>query len=165
MAAWITAAAMIGSPAGERFLSGQYAWQSKRRGIALLSLLGTAAIFLAGGKLIEEDSFRIPAWENRTGLEHVAARIKNLASQQNRRPIIYVYAEPALYFHLRAEGLEAVAPVADLQFAMRPAASPTLLAAGPHAEQSEAFQQQWRQRRSGLNRSAISAIGPAIWCS
>ncbi len=141
-------------PRRARLLSGQYDWQAKRWSIALTGLVAVAGIFSAGMNAIQNDGFRVPAWQDRTGLEHIAARIENLDSRQNRPPLIYVYAEPALFFHLRAEGLEAVAPVADLQFAEMPAEWPTFLVVGPHAERSEAFQRQWRDTSDRFERIA-----------
>jgi hypothetical protein len=75
------------------------------------------------------------AWEDRTGLKAIAPRIledvQRLARDlpQSRHPeidaVIYVYAEPALYFQL-----EAAADSTALRYVAHPAGNPGLLADG-----------------------------------
>lgn len=92
------------------------------------------------------------AWQDRGGLGQVAASILRDARStvaglgSSGRPevdaVFYVYAEPALFFHLQA-----AAPTAELQFVASPATSlelhepaevPVFLMIGPHAQREGA---------------------------
>lgn len=146
MAAWIAFAAMLGSSFTQNVVLGQAAWQSNRTGTACLLLMGMASISAFAGKFVM-DPPRAPAmWEDRTGLESIARDIRQmLQSRFDDKALIYVYAEPALFFHLKASQLELVAPVADLGFKNQSAPIPVLLAVGPHAERSESFQSEFQK--------------------
>lgn len=144
--AWLTAAAMLVSPPFQKLLAGKWGWQSKPLGdvawvlLAVLGLSGSGMRIAAGG-----DS---PSpWQERTGLERIAGRIDNVISQKFAgRAVVYVYAEPALFYHLEAKGVSAV-PVANLPVSERQASIPLLLVVGPHAERSPAFQREWQSGR------------------
>jgi dolichyl-phosphate-mannose-protein mannosyltransferase len=81
---------------------------------------------------------------DRRGLERVATGIRSALARDEARGI-YVYAEPALYFQLRAAGEEYVAPV---QAPPREAATidgkaiATFLVVGPHGQRDPQFQEQ-----------------------
>ncbi|MGH7129924.1 MAG: hypothetical protein ACREIV_15240 [Planctomycetaceae bacterium] len=86
---------------------------------------------------------RIPAWQDRTGLERIAADIA--ARVDPERGVVLVYSEPALYFHLRTEGVAAV-PIGGLDFGRPEASSESIdvyLVAGPHAHREEDFTRNW----------------------
>lgn len=61
--------------------------------------------------------------------------------------VIYVYAEPGLFFHLPADGL-AVQPAGNLNFVDIAATRklPTFLVTGPHAQRSQAFTDEFAKR-------------------
>ena len=148
IAAWMMSSAMLGSRTGQDILFGRRPWQAGHDAIpAIVSLLGVAFLLGWAANLAAE-GIRLPAaWEDRTGLEQSAEKIADqLESQYQNQAIVYVYAEPALFYHLRAKGLPMVAPVADLGFADRPSAVPTLLAVGPHARRSPEFQAEFQKR-------------------
>ncbi len=146
MAAWITAAAMIGSAFGRSLAFGQEPWQSTRMGTACLMLLGLSSVLVIVGKFLV-DSPRPPAmWDDRTGLESIAKQIHQVVlTRYSGEAVVYVYAEPGLFFHLKAGQLQSVGPVADLGFADQPDPFPILLAAGPHAQRSESFQIEFQK--------------------
>lgn len=71
------------------------------------------------------------------------------ARRATRKPdcVVYVYAEPAVFFHL--SGATAAGPVGDLEFASPTAPRmpmPVYLVVGPHARRSERFAEQWTAR-------------------
>lgn len=61
--------------------------------------------------------------------------------------VVYVYAEPGLFFHLPADGL-AVQPAGNLSFVDIEATRrlPTFLVTGPHAQRSKAFADEFTKR-------------------
>jgi hypothetical protein len=90
------------------------------------------------------------AWQARTGLRTAAEKIVHDVASPVRggeSTIVFVYAEPALVFHLNAVQLGAknravVAPVGDLDFGEIPLENRVFLAAGLHAGQSADFHNQ-----------------------
>ncbi|MCA9032853.1 MAG: hypothetical protein KDA66_18695, partial [Planctomycetaceae bacterium] len=93
-----------------------------------------------------------PAWERRTGLQEAAAEIqehleKHLeATRRSTLPnidcVLYVYAEPGIYYHLSADGGGSVSymtqPAGNLSLVESGATDkrvPALLITGPHAHQ------------------------------
>jgi len=96
------------------------------------------------------------AWQSRDGLRVVAnqvlADVERIAEQEGQqdmhgiRFILYVYAEPALYYHLSAADVVAQ-PVGNLDFIhpnAPPRILPTFLVSGPHAHRSPEFEEQMR---------------------
>lgn len=146
LAAWITSAAMLGSPVVQRLAFGQRPWQSSRKGTACLCLMALVSVSAFLGKMMAAPPSPPAMWEDRPGLESIAHAIhQEVITRYGGEALIYVYAEPALFFHLKAGQLDLVAPVADLGFAGQPAPVPVLLAVGPHAERSEDFQSEFQQ--------------------
>ena len=97
-------------------------------------------------------TWRFHGWDRRDGLRMIApdiVRLVNTAAQndgfQADQAVIYVYAEPGLFYHLKADGFQLCAPAGNLDF-MTPAPNaipyPTFLVAGPHADRSETFHSQ-----------------------
>lgn len=93
---------------------------------------------------------------NRTGLARATDEMRSAmiddARSLTRKPdcVAYVYAEPAVFFHLSAK-YTATSPVGDLEFAAptaRRLPMPTYLVVGPHARRSDRFAQQWVARGS-----------------
>lgn len=103
----------------------------------LLATAISAAIFLPRPQLSLATS--------RLALQTIAHKIHE-GADQNLPRVIYTYAEPALFFQLRAVGEEVVAPVQDIPAAATIVAGqsiPTFLLTGPHTEQDPQFRQQW----------------------
>ena len=107
----------------------------------------------------------LPAWQARTGLQRIAVRmqadLERLAAEAGRpadETIVYVYGEPALFYQLRALGLQLVAPVQGIPTrgdGSREAVGIVVLATGPHAHRSPQFARQWSD--AGGNFSAFTA--------
>ena len=115
-----------------------------------VSLVGRIAPLTAKG---------IPAWQPRTGLSEIAAETIHAIladagpSAASDRVVIYVYAEPALLYHLNARGIVYCGPVSNMGFLVpRPNRPPypTYLVTGPHAEQTAGFDEQLEAARSQL---------------
>jgi 4-amino-4-deoxy-L-arabinose transferase-like glycosyltransferase len=95
------------------------------------------------------------AWQPRSGIRTAAEKILQDVSapaDSSEARIIFVYAEPALVFHLNAAQLDAenrnvVAPLADLEFGEIPPHAQVFLAHGLHAEQSADFLAQMNKIR------------------
>lgn len=95
----------------------------------------------------------VAGWQSRNGLSELAPQIQStIRTASGRhlggtRAVLYVYAEPGLFFHLPAEGL-AVQPAGNLSFVDIEATRklPTFLVTGPHAHRSRAFADEFAQR-------------------
>ncbi|MCA9072146.1 MAG: hypothetical protein KDA84_24630, partial [Planctomycetaceae bacterium] len=150
VAAWIASAAVLTSPPIQNLLSGQASWQPKPLGRGVLVALLLVTVSGVTIRIFTNQNPFFP-WQDRTGLERVATRIQTLVTQKvGRESVIYVYAEPGLFYHLarvrRDDGY--AGPVANLQFSERPASIPVLLVVGPHAQRSPAFQKEWEMVQS-----------------
>jgi 4-amino-4-deoxy-L-arabinose transferase-like glycosyltransferase len=123
-----------------------------RRGIAATCLVVFAGVVAWWLPRVAESP--VPAWQPRVGLKEMAPdivlQVRNQAEANGLNPDdvpLYVYGEPALFFHCRRYGLPLVAPVADPQAALagsRETGHPSLLATGPHAHHSPEFQREWK---------------------
>ena len=127
-----------------------------RKVAILLSLL--LLIASIGLEFVEvpkpRDARLVSGWQSRTALADIAQQIQIAAHQAvvergvqmvgGKRAVLYVFAEPGLFFHLPADDL-ALAPVGNLDFAKvnAPATGlPTFLVTGPHAHRSPSFNAQ-----------------------
>jgi 4-amino-4-deoxy-L-arabinose transferase-like glycosyltransferase len=146
VAVWLGIGAAIGRLA-ERGKTGERATDARIAGACIAA--GVVAMFAAIGMGIAD--FQAgegsSAWQPHTGLESVAAEIvKDLApaAADDATPVVFVYAEPALLFHLNAAQFGAanqvaVAPAGTLDFGEVPLGAAVYLAAGFHAFQSAEF--------------------------
>ena len=103
------------------------------------------------------DSFIFRCWETRSQFREIARDVTgdaltvvqagNQKPIQNTQAVLYVYAEPGLFFHLSADGL-AVQPAGNLNFVDIEATRklPTFLVTGPHAQRSQAFADEFAKR-------------------
>ena len=100
------------------------------------------------------DARWVAGWQLRTALADLAPQVQGavrrvIAASGSRdvggkRAVLYVFAEPGLFFHLSADDL-GVAPAGSLDFLKPDAPStglPTFLVSGPHAHRSAAFEEQ-----------------------
>ena len=156
MSAWLGTAAAIG------WLSRWQLQGSESRAVRPGNRGASAVLFLISGCVLiwslgRVASKGVPGWQDRTGLESIAGQVigdaRGSSTQQQRQPdqmVIYVYAEPALIYHLSV-GRILARPVGDLKFvrpnALRPTIS-TFLVTGPHAHRSKTFSKQWNQNRN-----------------
>jgi len=153
ISAWIAAAALLASPAFQKALAGEYSWQiAPNAHLTLISvfLVGAAGIFFA----LSKKTIHFPAYDSRTGIETVAGEIHELVRRKfGGRAVVYVYAEPSLFYHLRAQGLSAV-PIAFIPESSDSASVPVLFAFGPHARRSDVFLKEWDSRGTDLEAIA-----------
>ena len=103
------------------------------------------------------DSFLFRCWETRSQFREIArdvtgdalkaAQAANQKPIQNTQAVLYVYAEPGLFFHLPSDGL-AVQPAGNLNFLDIEATRklPTFLVTGPHSQRSIAFANEFARR-------------------
>ncbi len=122
----------------------------------VVAVLMCSAIWTIKGPL-SSDAFQFRCWEPRnqfrqiardvTGEALKAAQAGNQKAIQNTHAVLYVYAEPGLFFHLPADGL-AVQPAGNLSFVNIEATRklPTFLITGPHAHRSPAFADEFAKR-------------------
>jgi 4-amino-4-deoxy-L-arabinose transferase-like glycosyltransferase len=99
------------------------------------------------------------AWQSRAQWESIseqivsqvetrATRIRNDPSQA----IVFVYGEPALFFHLNAVGSQAFIPAGNLEFVETADPSiPTFLVAGPHADRTPDFVEEVSHRDENMS--------------
>ncbi len=94
------------------------------------------------------------AWQDRRGMARLAAAIKDDVERRlDERGVsrgadfvLDVYGEPSLYFQLRSQGVDLALPVSSLRFAQPDAPVPeypTFLIAGPHADATPQFADQF----------------------
>lgn len=102
--------------------------------------------------------------EPRTNIRDTARYLVEGPLRQQPEPIVYVYGEPALYYHLKAAGLSLVAPVSHLRFAdpetPRPEV-PIYLVVGPHALADQRFEQQFQATRKQWERIDDKLLCPS----
>ncbi len=92
---------------------------------------------------------RVTAWQPRNGLALISQEmLSDLRAITGSDSILYVYAEPGLFFNLQAQGHALTGPVADFQFlnSLSPQI-PVYLITGPHASTDSNFQQKFEQVR------------------
>tara|TARA_R100001132_G_C3275859_1_gene100185 strand:- start:13594 stop:15414 length:1821 start_codon:yes stop_codon:yes gene_type:complete len=150
MAAWLGTAACAG-------------WWEQRAGGSLFEMLHstsredqtpirtTPAVGVVVVVVLLVVSFKpwtLVAWQSRDDLEAIAQNIlADLRSESDIRSeeaILYTYAEPALFYYLKAQGHPLTGPVADLEFLNSiTAQNPAYLIVGPHAAADPNFQKQF----------------------
>jgi hypothetical protein len=162
MSAWLGTAALIGWAVRNamRAATNPANAGGTMTGRGLTALLIVAAFAVSAWLIVQRFPARIVGWQDRTGIERIAAQIVEetsglTAARGDVRAglpaaIIYVYAEPALFFHLSAMAPDRIAagPVTNLDFVHPRANSvqvPTYLVAGPHAEHTAGFGRQWEE--------------------
>ena len=125
--------------------------------------LAVSAVLLAGAvSNPDQQGFVRPltGWPRRDSMATIAKRIAADASAYSRDKVapgrdsfgLWVYGEPALFYHLRAGGIEAL-PIAhlDVDETAEDASLPAIyLVAGPHAERSAIFRKQFAARKNDL---------------
>ncbi len=120
------------------------------------ALLGLMVCLLICGVwwYLPADSLRQRSWTSRTAFASMTADIRGdvrtaaaSAKFGGTQAVLYVYAEPGLFFHLPADGL-AVQPAGNLNFVDIEATRrlPTFLVIGPHAHRSKAFADEFAKR-------------------
>ncbi|QDT95333.1 glycosyltransferase family 39 protein [Gimesia aquarii] len=94
----------------------------------------------------------VVAWQPRNGLakvsQNVLTDIRAETGAGVSDSILYIYAEPGLFFNLKAQGHSLTGPVADFEFLNSlPNSMPVYLLTGPHAAADADFQKKFQQVR------------------
>ncbi len=143
---WLRLSAFIGGACHERDTA-------RRLQVQIFGVMTFLMLFLFTPPVWRK--MKTPAWQQRTSLIAIADQIQNVVRQRNvldqqpaeiggKRAVLYVFAEPGLFFHLPADDL-GVAAAGSLDFLKPDARStglPTFLVTGPHAHRSAAFEEQ-----------------------
>lgn len=108
----------------------------------------------------------VAAWQPRTGLAAISRQLLTDLQQDNSNAgdaILYTFAEPGLFFNLKAQGHQLTGPVADFQFLNSlPPQVPVYLIAGPHADRDPAFLKQLDQHRERLDQVHSYEYQPSL---
>lgn len=99
--------------------------------------------------------WRVAAWKPRNSLAVISERVisdiiaaSRTAQMDRSNFILYIYAEPGLFFNVKAHGHQLTGPVADFQFLNSlPPHVPVYLMVGPHAATDADFQKKFHQVR------------------
>ncbi len=135
----------------------------RKVGALMWLVIMSVSVSLAGlDSPLPRSAFWVFGWQPRTALADLAPQIQNAIRQEvatsggreigGKRAIVYVFAEPGLYFHLPADDL-AIAPVGNLGFANpgTPSANlPTFLLAGPQAERNQDFADEFAKHAASI---------------
>jgi 4-amino-4-deoxy-L-arabinose transferase-like glycosyltransferase len=137
-------------------------------------VIGAAVLLIAAAVWITGAELPVVWREDRRGLEHAAVRMKSAVMAPDSRmardtpQVVYVYAEPALLFHLRSVGIPFVVPVDRVALEAARVGSqpvPTFLAFGLHAQSDPQFQSQFARAAPQLVRVGRYAYSPSslVW--
>ena len=152
---WLLRTGLRNEEPGSAIEARQSSWRLSWVWTAML--VGIVALSLVPGHDLTAKA--VPGWQPRTSLAAIAGRIAEDVGREhsgNTGPvganvIVYVYGEPGLFFHLRAQGLQLVGPISDLRFAEAGSEAPprpTYLATGPQAHRrSPTFAEQFARCR------------------
>ena len=117
------------------------------------SLLSLAVIILFAISLVVNPDARgrFAAWQDQTQMAQAAKQIratihKNTSPEHSASPVVYTYAEPALFYQLSALSVSSQ-PIDSLAFAHHtpPSATQVFLVWGPQAAGSQPFAAEWGQ--------------------
>ncbi|MCH9725194.1 MAG: glycosyltransferase family 39 protein [Planctomycetes bacterium] len=109
----------------------------------------------------------VAAWKPRNGLAVVSQQVlSDIQAEPVSSPseyILYTYAEPGLFFNLKAQGHQLTAPVADFQFLESlPSQVPVYLITGPHATRDPDFQKKFDQVRDHFELVKTYEYSPSL---
>ncbi len=177
LASWLAAGAAASSVAGR--VKGGSSWTQLRSWLGRPAPAGgllVASVLLLATAAPRLNAHGVAAWQDRTQYRQLAQQVVERARRFRRRAVapgavgdaavefvFYVYAEPALFFHLSVLNVVAQ-PVSDLDFAspsVEPLPVPVYLVAGPHALRSQRFAEQLSHYRQRFQLVARFAYRPS----
>ena len=128
---------------------------------------GISVVLLVLILVVYSKPWRVAAWKPRNGLAVVSRQVlSDMQAKPVSSPaeyILYTYAEPGLFFNLRAQGHQLTAPVADFQFLESlPSEVPVYLIAGPHAANDADFQKKFDQVRDRFDLVKAYEYSPSL---
>ncbi|WP_417386328.1 ArnT family glycosyltransferase [Gimesia sp.] len=150
MSAWLGTAALAGwldqrsgGSFSELFQPSSRSDQNRFRFTPAVGVVAVAVLLVVAFK-----PWTLVAWQSRTGLESIAqnilADLRSDSGDNSENAILYTYAEPGLFYYLKAQGHPLTGPVADLEFLNSLSSqNPAYLVAGPHATTDPNFQKQF----------------------
>lgn len=109
----------------------------------------------------------VAAWQPRNGLATISQNVLSDIRADNDAgssdSILYIYAEPGLFFNLNAQGHSLTGPVADFQFLNTlPPGVPVYLLTGPHAASDADFQKKFDQVRDRFDLEKSYDYSPSL---
>jgi hypothetical protein len=127
---------------------------------------GSLIVLAAGtGRL----SLQPAAWQSRTQWEPIAEQVIDAVSRRARsvrndpnEAIVFVYGEPALFFHLNAIGTHGYIPAGDLKFVeTNESEVPLFLVAGLHADRTPGFVEEFSRVKTRMKLVAGYDYAPS----
>jgi hypothetical protein len=103
------------------------------------------------------------------GARQVLDGVRQSLGLSHKEPVnalVYVHAEPALVYHLRALGLPVVQPVQDLEFTRKPGVdqAPTFVIVGERSQREPGFQGPARDDPRWRPVAQLElAVPPLVW--
>jgi len=168
MSAWLGIAALIGWL--EQRCGGSLFQIFSRQAGAVVSipqlLSAVSPVIVAMVLVLISGPWSVAAWQSRTGLADISRQILVDLQRDDANAadaILYIYAEPGLFFNLKAQGHQLTGPVADFQFLNSlPPQVPVYLIAGPHADQDPAFREQFAAVHDRLEQVHSYDYSPSL---
>ncbi len=132
-------------------------------GVVLWFVIATGSVGLEFMDLpLPREGLWVSGWQPRATLADLAPKVQQAIRRDvaksggrevgGKRAIVYVFAEPGLFFHLPADDL-AIAPVGNLRFVDpgTPSANlPTFLLTGPQAERNQEFADEFAKYAASI---------------
>ncbi|MCA9015014.1 MAG: glycosyltransferase family 39 protein [Planctomycetaceae bacterium] len=130
-------------------------------------LPGVGIVALVLVLVVSLKPWTVAAWKPRDGLAivagHLLSDLKAESGSSATDSILYIYAEPGLFFNLQAQGHQLTGPVADFHFLdSLPANVPVYLIAGPHAATDTEFQKKFAPVRDRFQLVKSYAYTPSL---
>lgn len=100
----------------------------------------------------------IPAGQlPRNGVALISRQFAERIGTKGDPAVVYVIAEPAVFFHLKANGLLLVGPVQNFGFLQGPRNVPIYLVLGPHAARMPDLQREWESVKDQFDEVATES--------
>ncbi|QDV20922.1 Dolichyl-phosphate-mannose-protein mannosyltransferase [Gimesia panareensis] len=168
MSAWLGIAALAGwleqqggSSLYELCSGSSEAHFKPARVVPALSLVGVALLVILVSR-----PWSVAGWQPRNDLATISRQMRSDLQQDlssTDEAVLYIYAEPGLFFNLKAQGHQLTGPVADFQFLNSlPSQMPVYLIAGPHAARDPEFAKQFDQVRDRFDLVQTYGYKPSL---
>ena len=164
---WLAGAAGAGQLLkAEWFQRCDYSPAHRRWMTGVTAAAGSLIVLAAGtGRL----SLQPAAWQSRTQWEPIAEQVIDAVSRRARsvrndpnEAIVFVYGEPALFFHLNAIGTHGYIPAGDLKFVeTNESEVPLFLVAGLHADRTPGFVEEFSRVKTRMKLVAGYDYAPS----
>lgn len=161
---------LLGQSSGSSFGQERTAGSHGRVMVIVWGMLVLVTVFVAIGPPLAPHHGSWPWSQERLSAERVATQVVQKCAEESAERqdapiayVLYVYAEPAIYYHLCRLAPENVliSPVANLGFLTQPPSRepvPIYLLTGPHAERDVAYRKQWETSANQLEPIQTFAV-------